>query len=189
MTVVAALLGSWLLPQITRKWQDHQKALEIKTGLVSEMSSSVGSAVATARFIAAGLVAKSSADPRAEQRAWNDGYREWTTTSSSIGAKLRAYFGPAIGSDWQSFSYVVTDFVLLSAKPNPGAGREEQVAEILRYAGRLKDVHLTRDQWILLATSRAGAPFQNAYAQVGRGLLTRRDRLVQEVLDSGVSGF
>jgi hypothetical protein len=86
--VVAALLGSWLLPQITRKWQDHQKALEIKTGLVSEMSESVSNAVATSRFIAAGLVARSSSDPRAEQRAWNDGYRERTTSSASVGAKL-----------------------------------------------------------------------------------------------------
>lgn len=189
VTVVAALLGSWLLPQVTRKWQDHQKALEIQTGLVSEMSESVSSAVATGRFIAAGLVAKSSPDPRAEQRAWNDAYREWTTTSASIGAKLRAYFGAEISSEWQSFTYVVTDFVLLSAKPNPHSGRQEQVAEILRYAGRLKDVHLTREQWILIARTREGAPFQGAYAEVGRGLLARRDELVQHVLDSSVSGF
>ena len=53
VTVVAALLGSWLLPQVTRKWQDHQKALEIQTGLVSEMSESASNAVATSRFIAA----------------------------------------------------------------------------------------------------------------------------------------
>src|SRR5439155_709944 len=45
VTVVAALLGSWLLPQITRQWQDHQKALEIQTGLVSDMSTAVSSAV------------------------------------------------------------------------------------------------------------------------------------------------
>jgi hypothetical protein len=189
VTVVAALLGSWLLPQITRKWQDHQKALEIQTGLVSEMSETVSSAVATGRFIAAGLVAKASPDPRAEQRAWNDGYREWTTTSASIGARLRAYFGPNVSSEWQSFSYVVTDFVLLSAKPTRDGGREDQVAEILRYADRLKDLRLSREQWILLSRSREGVRFQSAYAQVGRGLLARGDELVQRVLDSSVSGF
>jgi len=189
VTVVAALLGSWLLPQVTRKWQDHQKALEIQTGLVSEMSESASNAVATSRFIAAGLVAKSSSDPRAEQRAWNDGYREWTTASASIGAKLRAYFGAAVGSEWQMFTYAVTDFVLLSAKPGPGSGREEQVAEIFRYLRGLKDVQLSREQWILLSKTREGPRFQAAYAELGRGLLARRDVLVQRVLDSSVSGF
>jgi hypothetical protein len=189
VTVVAALLGSWLLPQITRKWQDHQKALEIKTGLVSEMSQSVSSAIATSRFIAAGLVLRSSSDPRAEQKAWNDGYREWTTTSASVGAKLRAYFGLAIGSEWQSFSYVVTDFLLLSSEPKPGSGRAEQAAEIFRYKSLLGSVHLKPKQWRLLAETREGPAFQGAYAGLGRGLLARRDELVGHVLDSGVSGF
>jgi hypothetical protein len=189
VTIVAALLGSWLLPQITRKWQDHQKALEIQTGLVSEMSESVSTAVATSRFIAAGLVRESSSDPRAEQKAWIDGYREWTTRSASVGAKLRAYFGPVIGAEWQSFGYIVTDFILLSSEPKPGSGREDQVAEIFRYRSLLADVHLTRDQWRLLAETREGPPFQAAYAEVGRALLARRDELVAHVLDSGVSGF
>ena len=189
VTVVAALLGSWLLPQITRQWQDHQKALEIQTGLVGQMSESVSSAVANGRFIAAGLVAQSSGDPRAEQGAWNDSYRAWTTTSASIGAKLRAYFGTRVGSEWQSFTYVVTDFLLLSAKPKPGGGRVEQVREILGYRSQLKGLELSRQECVVLSTTRAGPAFQTAYAKLARGLLTRQDELVQRVLDAHVSGF
>ena len=187
--MVAALLGSWLLPQITRQWQDHQKALEIQTGLVSDMSTAVSGAVATSRFVAAGLVAQSSADPAAEQQAWNQAYRDWTTTSASIGAKLRAYFGSAVGSDWQSFTYVVTDYVLLSAKPRQGGGRVAQVAEIFGYRDRLPGAHLSRRDWTALAATRSGRVFQNAYAELGRGLLARQDELVQHVLGSHVSGF
>jgi hypothetical protein len=189
VTVVAALLGSWLLPQLTRGWQDHQKSLEIQTGLVSQMSESVSSAVATGRFIAAGLVAESSTDPRAEQRAWNDGYRTWTTESASIGAKLRAYVGSGVGSEWQTFTYVVTDFLQLSANVKRDSGRVEQVREIFTYRDRLKNVHLSRQDWLVLATTRSGAAFQSAYAELGRGLLARQDELVQRVLDSSVSGF
>jgi hypothetical protein len=189
VTVVAALLGSWLLPQITRQWQDHQKALEIQTGLVSQMSESVSSAVATGRFIAAGLVAQSSADPRVEQRAWNEGYRQWTTAGASIGAKLRAYLGSRVSSEWRSFTYVVTDFFLLSAKPARNSGRQDQVAEIFSYAAQLKGLHLRRQDWIVLARRRSGPAFQASYAQLGSSLLTRRDELVQQVLDSNVSGF
>ena len=189
VTVVAALLGSLLLPEITRKWQDHQKALEIQTGLVSDMSTAVSGAVANSRFIAAGLVARSSSAPGAEQQAWNGVYRDWTTSSASIGAKLRAYFGPGVSADWQQFGYVVTDFVALSAQERANSGREQQVEEIYRYRNRLKGVSLTPAQWRLLAGSRDGAPFQDTYAAVSRGLLARQDELVQEVLDSKVSGF
>jgi len=187
VTVVAALLGSLLIPSITRKWQDHQKALEIQTGLVSEMSQSVSSTVAGSRFIAEGLVARSSDDPRGEQRAWNDLYRRWTTSSASIGAKLDAYFGSKVASDWQAFSSALTDYVQLSAVPGPG--RESQVQQIFDYRSRLPGVRLSRPQWILLARTRSGLTFQDAYGRLGFGLLARQNELVQQVLGSHVSGF
>jgi hypothetical protein len=189
VAIVAALLGSLLIPSVTRKWQNHQKALEIQTGLVSEMGQSVSSAVASSRFIAAGLIARSSSDPRVEQRAWNGLYQTWTTSGASIGARLRAYFGGKVASDWQSFSYVLTDYVALSAKPTAGSDRQSQVEEIYAYRKHLPGVRLSRAQWIQLAQTRSGAPFQNAYAQLGRGLLAQQDELVQQVLSSHVSGF
>ncbi len=182
--MVAALLGSWLLPQITRQWQDHQKALEIQTGLVSDMSTAVSSAVATSRFVAAGLVAGPG-----EQQAWNNAYRDWTTRSAAIGAKLRAYVGSDVGGEWQSFGYAVTDYVLLSAQPKAGSGRVAQVAEIYGYRDRLPGTQLSRSDWTTLAATRSGSVFQDAYAALGRGLLARQDELVERVLDSHVSGF
>ena len=131
IAVVIALLGNFLIPNFTRKWQDHQKALEIKTGLVSDMGESISDAVMSGRFISAGLVSRSSSDPRADQRAFNDGYRAWTTSNASIGAKIQAYFGNDLGSQWRSFANRVTDYFQLSA--TPGSGRKEQVQEILTY--------------------------------------------------------
>ena len=188
MTVVAALLVNWLIPQVTRKWQDHQKALEIKTGLVSEMSESVSGAVMTGRFLASGLIGKSSADPRAEQRTWNEGFRSWTTKSASIGARLEAYISSDdTGSEWRSFSNVVTDFFQLSANVNES--RVSQVREILGYPRLPKDLQLSRKDWIALASSNTGKVFDRVYAELGRGILERRDELVERVLDSRVSGF
>lgn len=189
VAVVAALLGSLLIPSITRKWQNHQKALEIQTGLVSEMSQSVSSAVASSRFIAAGLVARSAQAPGAEQQAWNDLYREWTTSGATLGAKLRAYFGPTVASDWQAFNYALTDFVALSAQARPGSGRQAQVAEIYDYRKQLPGVRLSTTQWRQLAQPPTSAGFQNAYAELARGFLARQDELVQQVLSSHVAGF
>jgi hypothetical protein len=188
VTVVAALLGGWLIPQITRKWQNHEKTLEIKTGLVSQMSKSVSSAVMTGRFISTGLVRGASADPNADQKAWNDGYREWATSSASIGAKLEAYFaGSDLGSEWRSFANVVTDYFQLSANVN--ATRSDQVREIFEYTELPNGLRLTAKGRDVLATSNSGAQFDRAYAELGRAILERRDDLVHGVLDAGVSGF
>lgn len=184
---VAALLGSLLVPSITRKWQDHQKALGIKTELVSEMSRSVSSGVANSRFIAAGLVARSSSHTGAEQQAWNDLYLDWTTSSASIAAKLQAYFGVKVATRWQQFSYALTDFVALSART--GSGRQAQVAEIYDYRNELPGVQLAQAQWRRLAGPPTGAGFQTAYATLSRGMLARQGQLVQLVLGSHVSSF
>ena len=181
VAVVAALLGSLLIPSITRKWQNHQKALEIQTGLVSDMSQSVSSAVANSRFIAAGLVARPSS-----QQAWNDLYRDWTTSGASIGARIRAYFGPTVANDWQAYTYALTDYVGLSV---PSSDRRSQVEEIYAYRNHLGGAKLTRPQWLTLAQNPASGDFQTAYAQLGRALLARQDQLVQQVLSSHVSGF
>jgi hypothetical protein len=188
ITVVAALLGSWLIPQLTRDWQDHQKALEIKTGLVSEMSKSVGDAVATSRFIASGLIAGAEADPHAEQRAWNSAYRDWTSASASIGAKLEAYVGAQVGSEWRSFADAVENVVLLSAR-NDLRSRRLQVERIYDDANVRRLAGLTVKEWRQLAQPRSSLAFRRSYEHVTRALLARRDELVERVLDSDVSGF
>jgi hypothetical protein len=186
IAVVIAVLVNLLIPSFTRKWQDHQKALEIKTELVSDMGESISDAVMSGRFISAGLVSRSSSDPRADQQAFNDGYRAWTTNNASIGAKIQAYFGSDLGSQWRSFANVVTDYFQLSA--TPGSGRAEQVQEILSYS-ELPLVRLSNAERRALVKSNSSATFQDAYGRLGRAMLLRGDELVQGVLDSGVSGL
>jgi hypothetical protein len=187
IAVVIAVLVNLLIPNFTRKWQNHEKALEIQTGLVSDMGQSISDAVMTGRFIAAGLVSRSSSDPRADQRAFNDGYRAWTTSNASIGAKLQAYFGPDLGSQWRSFSNVVTDYFQLSA--TPGRGRAEQVQEILSYRQLPSVVQLSDAERLALVKSNSSPAFQDAYTQLGQGILARGNELVQGVLGSNVAGL
>jgi hypothetical protein len=183
VTVVAAFLGSFLIPHLTRSWQDHQKALEIKTGLVGQMSESVSDAVATGRFIAADLVQTGS-----PQQAWNDGYRDWTTASASIGARLQAYVGPEIGTDWRSFADVVTNFFLLSADSD-SRSRRAQVQAIARDPDLRRHAPLTGAGRAALRGPRSTRLFRAAYEGIAEGILQREDELVQRVLDSDVSGF
>lgn len=188
VTVVAALLGGWLIPQITRKWQDHERALEIRSNLVTEMSESVSSTVVTGRFVAAGLFTNASDDPYADQKAFNDAYRTWSTDSASIGAKLEAYFaGSDLGAEWRSFADVVTDFVQLSTSVDET--REARVRRIFAYKQLPRDADLDGKARRVLATSSSSPAFHDAYLELGSVILQRRDELVHDVLHTGVSGF
>jgi hypothetical protein len=183
VTVVAALLGSWLIPQLTREWQNHQESLEIKTSLVSQMSESVSGAVATGRFIASDLV-----PPKEQQREWNAGYRDWSTVSASVGAKLRAYVGQEIGAGWRRFADDLTNFLLLSSATDAESRRQQ--VQALRDDGDLRR-HLTLSPagWAALRQAKTSRDFQLVYSELARGILERRDELVQQVLDADVSGF
>jgi hypothetical protein len=183
VTVVAAFLGSFLIPQITRSWQNHQQALEIKTDLVGRMSESVGDAVATGRFIAADLV-----PPDSQQQEWNDGYRDWTTASASIGAGLRAYVGSELGSDWRTFTDAVTNYFLLSADNDPHS-RRQQVEALMSDGDLRRHVHFKPAGWAALRGPKSHPDFRLVYPELARGILEREDELVQRVLDSDVSGF
>jgi hypothetical protein len=183
VTVVAAFLGSFLIPHFTRSWQDHQQELEIQTGLVGQMSESVSNAVATGRFIAADLVPAGS-----QQQEWNAGYREWTTASASIGSELRAYVGSELGSDWSAFADVVTNFFLLSADNDPRS-RRQQVEAIMRDGELRGHVRFKPAGWAALRGPKSNPDFRLVYPELARGILARQDELVERVLDSDISGF
>jgi hypothetical protein len=180
VTVVAAVLSGLLIPYVARGWQNHQKALEVKTGLVTQMSESSSGTVATSRFLAASLI------PDA-QPIWNTAYRDWVTESSSIGAKLQAYVSLETGDRWRSFGYSVTDFLSLSVAARSQSSREAQINEI--NALLPKGLQFSQKEHAALAAARATPAFQDAYADVSLRLASWRDALVRQVLQAHISGF
>ena len=183
ITVVAAVLSGLLLPYIARGWQNHQKALEVKTGLVTQMSESSSGTVATSRFLAAKLIPSAVE----AQPVWNKAYRDWATESSSIGARLQAYVSLDAGTRWRSFGYAVTDFLSLSVRASSLEGRKQQIDELRALLpASLRMSAATRAD---LLAPRASAQFQGAYRDVSLSLASWRDQLVREVLEAHMAGF
>jgi hypothetical protein len=100
--IATALISNFLVPAITRRWQDHQKELELKTGFVSEISESVLDILLAIQFaeVAAGSQT---------QEQYNEAYRNWEKRKAVIGAKLRAYFPK--NRSWASLGPVRRDRV------------------------------------------------------------------------------
>jgi hypothetical protein len=181
VAVATTILASLVIPQLTRQWQDHQKALEIQTALVSSMSESVSDALVSGRMIASGVFPAGGS-----QKAYNAAVRSWSIESSVTGAKLEAYFpGTGVGDDWRSYGNAVTNYLLLTGKVD--GYRSSVVAGLRGY----RELPGTRPpiNWRALEAQNAGVAFQRSYVLLGFALLDRRDTLVKRVLGEHPSGF
>ena len=108
LLIATAIISHYLIPKITRRWQDHQKELELKTGFVSEISESVLGIVMAVQFAEGG--AKSQT-----QEQFDEAYRDWEIKKAIIGSKIRGYFPQTtLGPDWDDFADIVSEVYALS---------------------------------------------------------------------------
>jgi hypothetical protein len=112
VTLVGIVLSAWLLPAVTRQWDDRQKAHDVEAALVAQMTSDTARVLEEAR---ATLYRESVPFLRAEpRRRHNLPTRlpaietEWSVASLGIEAKLNAYF-PASeqASLWRGYRELV----------------------------------------------------------------------------------
>src|SRR6185436_9388091 len=121
--LVGAVISGLLIPTINRRRQDHQKALEIKTELVTEISESVVQIVMSTQFVHLGAQSLT-------QTEFDQAYRDWEIKSAVIHTKLEAYFGDgAIPEEWCKFTEIVTEFYALEGV---GTDRKAQMETTIR---------------------------------------------------------
>lgn len=160
--LVGALISGLLIPAWTRRWQSHQKALEIKTQLVGDLSKSIMGMVMAIQF--AHLRAGSL-----EPAAFDKAYRDWEIESAVIGTKLQAYFPDTrIPAEWTAFAALVTEFYALE-----GVDADARVrlgADLARRLG-VPGGSQGSEEWLAL---------KNA-------ILDRKSVLIRKVLETPVS--
>jgi hypothetical protein len=131
-TVVAALLSGVIAIVVgfvtlihTLQAQNHEKSLEIRTELASDMGKSFTLAVAAGQRVASGLTFGPTGDrlrnAALHQAAYNSGLGQWEIDGSRIMAELSArYPGDEIVHEWALYRQAVTRFYRLSAVLPPG---------------------------------------------------------------------
>jgi hypothetical protein len=110
VTLIGLVLSAWLLPAITRQWDDRQKAHELKSAVVADM------AAANAQALIGGEGNWKPPDPRKDQVIAGGqlppaakarlGY-DWSLASLRIEARLRAYFPNHVVQAWQIYSWLI----------------------------------------------------------------------------------
>lgn len=114
------------MPRITRRWQDHQKELELKTSLVEVISDAV------LQFVLAMQFAERQVST---QEAYDEAYRRWEIQRAVLSGKLRVYFkDPMIAQEFESFSEAVTEFYALGGISHPES-RTRQIEKLKGYFG------------------------------------------------------
>jgi hypothetical protein len=127
LLLVGAAVSSYLIPALTRQWQDHQKELEVKIDLVDEISKTV------AEFVIAVQFAQFRSDNQSQEQ-YDDAYRAWEIARPTIGSRLRAYFpGSTLVREWEELAQRVSDLYATT-----GAKEAERSRQLRRIA-HIKD--------------------------------------------------
>jgi len=160
--LVGALISGVLIPAFTRRRHRHQKALEIKTQLVSDSSKSIMRIVVATQFARLGARSQSQDD-------FDRAYRDWEVESAVIGTTLVAYFpDTTIPADWVALSELVTGFYALEGIAVDA--RSEPAAALARRLG------------VSVGPQGAGD-----WLALKNGLLTRKAALTQQILSAEIS--
>lgn len=103
VTVLGLALSAWLLPAMTRQWDDRQREHDLKAALVGDMAS------ATAQALVGGEDIWSQRPLTKQQRAQIG--NEWVLSALGIEARLRSYFSGSVVAGWEVYTWAVDRFI------------------------------------------------------------------------------
>jgi hypothetical protein len=108
LLIFGAIISGLLVPYITNQWQNHQKELELKIDIVSQISKAVTNIIVASRIIQ--IPAFSSTN-----LTYANTFEEWEVSKATIGSQVQAYFPKySIKQEWDNLSLAITEFSGLS---------------------------------------------------------------------------
>jgi hypothetical protein len=192
--LVGVAFSAGLVPWVTRRWQDKQRALDIRTGLVAEMSDCVMKFVAKLEHFHSphqstqGSAALGSSECQARSDALPQCYSKFHVARCIIGTKLEVYYpekvkGEEISRAWKDLADWLTRLYHLSC-------RDDNKCNVFK--GELLDIRLCRlrEREKLDAIKAAERPERIVNEVWGRPeqlLLAEKARLIRAVLRTHVS--
>jgi hypothetical protein len=109
LLTAGALISSYLIPSFTRQWQDHQRELELKSELASQITESTTSIILAAHIV---HIDRSPSEDQRAQQTW----REWRIRHAVTGSRLRAYFpNSSLAADWNGFGQELNAFYTINS--------------------------------------------------------------------------
>ena len=109
LLIIGAGISGLLIPHITNQWQNHQKELELKTDLASEISKAVANIIISSRLVQIPTFAYTNL-------SYANTVEQWEESKASIGSQIEAYFSDTqLKQKWDNLSSALTEFSNLNA--------------------------------------------------------------------------
>src|SRR5947209_3870227 len=179
IALVSACVSLLVVPYLTRRWQNYQRVLDIKTTLLTQMAEAVAEPIAHARLRARLL-------PE-EEGLYTKDLALLDLRQAKIGALLLVYFSKQseLFPEWTAFARALNYCVRLSAlgdHPNRKLGHQKMVQGYAVQTNMPLKVN-----WNSLATARAGndeavSAFESNYQILTDAMLERWNRIAQQVI-------
>jgi hypothetical protein len=192
VTVLGITLSAWLLPAVTRQWDDRQKAHDLKAALVAEMAPATADALTDLPDLS-----WRSARSHPTLKNFVAGYfttlpqeRTWSQSSLTIEGKLRSYFGDGLGSEWRDYRTLVA-LALVDASRHAPSIPVHTVSTDPEFATVHKEIERFQRALDKLASpdTLAYLEFQNSLDLLQTDLLSLEERIAADVLRSHVAGY
>jgi hypothetical protein len=170
--LTGAVVTGVLIPELTRRRDDYRKALEIRTGLISEISETVMNFIIAMRFAVHRAVSQ-------EQKEYDDAYKTWEVASAVLGTKLEAFFaGSRIPHEWEQLEDYLRRLYSLTETCDQG-DRDKKAHALLAELGLLPSQAAAdgRDQ---------KTAWRDTWDSAERAILDRKASLILDVLDPRV---
>jgi hypothetical protein len=182
--ILGAFITGLLVPHITMTWQNGQKALDLKTTLVTQLSDSATKIIVTTQLAELGTTTSST------QSDLTAAYKDWAIESAALGSELRAYYpNTSIGDDWGAYANVVTNFYALTGVQNPHS--RKRFLQTIRTG--LLPFKVTNVDWELLSRwdhlPLRTPKVQATWYQLRIDVLNRKNTIIQEVLDHNIASY
>ena len=181
LILATGLVSGLLIPRLTQRWQDHQKAIETRTRFSSEVTESVVKIVLAVQMAERGAISPESYD---------EAYHEWEVKRATLGSELRGHFQDGqLAMDWMAFSEEVMQLYILS-----GTFSEPYrtiVLDKLRKAFPDEEIDWKslHDFQLKQQGNDAFQTFFNAWWQVREAILVRAGDLTKRILEARTSSF
>jgi|GEM_PF-3162909 hypothetical protein len=195
LSVVGGLAVAFLGPWVARGVQNHEKSLEVRTTLATDMSKSFTMAVGSGQRVASGLIYGPTGNRKRNaavaQAAYNAGLGQWQVDGGRITAELTArYRGDAVVQQWRLYRLAVTRFYRLSAVL-PTGQRRYFVRYVRSYFEQMKTVPWAANalpknvKWGALERTtkfRSHLSYRQTYDKLSTSFLSLGDAFVGEVV-------
>jgi hypothetical protein len=195
LLLAGAVVSSLIIPTLTRRWQDHEKELELKTGLVSQINESVTSMMMSIEFAEFPLGNTSS------QQEYDKAYTDWEVKRAVVGSTVQAYFpNSQLPAEWMALSTVIEDIYTLSGTRANATNRskilDDLQAEIPTDASQMAGTYRTcghgcgpqQVRWDVLAKYGSDG-YADSWYSLRDDALAEKDMVIQHILQTPIIEF